>query len=121
MAVNFSKLVLLPNYATFARPVTIDPVASQPGVPAYPARGIFNTDDVDVEGEDGEIYSDQQTVLDVLEAEFAVVPQQLDRIFIPADAEAGPELGWYEIMDADTDGGGETTLVLRKWGAAKPS
>ena len=32
MAVNFSTLVYLPNYDTFARAVTITPLASQPGM-----------------------------------------------------------------------------------------
>ena len=121
MAVNFSELVYLPNFDLFARPVTITPLASRPGVPAYSARGIFGTRPVDVQTENGAIFSDQQTILDVLEAEFTVVPQQLDRVFIPGDLNAGPELGEFEVTDADTNGGGETTLALRKVVTAKPS
>ena len=43
MAVNFSTLVYLPNFDMFARPVTIIPMASQPGLPAFTARGIYDT------------------------------------------------------------------------------
>lgn len=120
MALNFSTLVYLPNYDTFARPVTITPLASQPGVPAYSARGIYGTRPVDVQGQDGSIFSDQQTILDIREAEFAVLPVQLDRVFIPDDADGGPSPGTFEIMDTEPNGGGETTLVIRKVVTAKP-
>jgi len=120
MAINFSTLVYLPTFDMFARPITITPLASQPGLPAYNARGIFDTRPIDVQAEDGSIVSDQQTILDIREAEFAVLPAQLDRITIPVDADAGPALGDFEIMDTETNGGGETTLVLRKVAAARP-
>jgi len=121
VAVNFSTLVYLPNYDTFARAVTITPLASQPGMPAYTARGIYDTRPIDVQALDGSIISDQQTILDIREAEFSVLPQQLDRVFIGSDADAGPALGDFEVVDADSNGGGETTLVLRKIVTAKPS
>jgi hypothetical protein len=121
MAINFSTLVYLPNYDTFARAVTITPLASQPGSPAYTARGIYDTRPIDVAAMDGNIISDQQTILDVREAEFTVVPAQLDRVYIGPDADAGPALGDFEVVDADSNGGGETTLVLRKIMASLPS
>jgi hypothetical protein len=124
MALDFSTLVYLPNYDTFARPITITPLASQPGAPAYTARGIFGTRALDVGAMDGSIISDQQTIMDIREAEFTVLPEQLDRIFIEADPAAGAtgdELGEYEIVDAQTNGGGETTLVIRKVRTAQPS
>jgi hypothetical protein len=121
MAVNFSVLVYLPQYDTFARSITVMPLASQPGAPAYTARGIYDTRPVDFAGEDGSIVSDQQTILDVREAEFSVVPEQLDRIAIPADADGGPDLGEFEVIDTETNGGGETTLVIRKIVTSKPS
>jgi hypothetical protein len=121
MAVNFSTLVYLPNYDLFARPVTVTPLASQAGLPAYSARGIYDTRPIDVQAEDGSIISDQQTILDVREDEFTVIPHQLDRIQIPADPDGGPDLGEFEVTDAQTNGGGETTLVIRKIVAAKPS
>jgi hypothetical protein len=121
MAVNFSTLVYLPNYDMFARSIIVDPIASQPGVPAYTARGIVGTRDIDVQAMDGSIYSDQQTICDIREAEFTVLPAQLDRITIPADVDGGPAWGEYEVTDADTNGGGETTLSIRKVQTSLPS
>ena len=121
MALNFSTLVYLPNMDTFARKVTVTPLASQPGAPAYSSRGIFDTRPVDVAGMDGSIISDQQTILDVRDAEFNAVPEQLDRIHIPADADAGAALGDWEVVDTESNGGGLTTLILRKFMVAKPS
>lgn len=121
MAVNFPTLVYLPNFDLFARPITITPLASQPGLPAYNARGIYDTRPIDVQAEDGSIISEQQTILDVLEAEFSVVPDQLDRIHIPADPDAGRDLGDFEVTNSETNGGGETTLVIRKIVTARPS
>lgn len=114
MAINFSTLVYLPAFDTFARAVTITPLASQPGAPAYIARGIFSTRAIDVAGMDGSIISDQESILDVRDDEFAVIPAQLDRIHIPPDPDAGRDLGDWEVVDADPNGGGETTLVIRK-------
>ncbi len=124
MGIDFSTLVYLPNYDTFARPITVTPLASQPGSPAYASRGIFDTRAVDVQAMDGSIVSDQQTILDVRNAEFTVVPEQLDRIYIGPDAEAGAtgdEIGDYEVIDTEYNGGGETTLVIRKLMVSKPS
>ena len=121
MAVDFSTLVYLPNYDTFARPVTVTPLASQPGLPAYSTRGIYNTRPLDVMTEDGATFADQQSILDVRDVEFSVVPTQLDRIFIPSDPDAGAELGEYEVVNAESNGGGETTLLIRKVVVSRPS
>ena len=121
MAIDFSTLVYLPNMDTFARGIMVTPLASQPGFPSYEARGIFDTRPVDVQGMDGSIISDQQSILDVRDVEFTVVPEQLDRIYIPADANAGAALGDWEVTDTESNGGGLTTLVIRKIITAKPS
>jgi hypothetical protein len=122
MAVDFSTLVYLPNFDMFARPITVTPLASQPGLPAYTARGIYDTRPIDVQAEDGSIVSDQQTILDVLDVEFAVVPEQLDQIVIPDDPGGGvPGLGSFEVTHTESNGGGETTLVIRKLMASRPS
>ena len=113
MALNFSSLVYSHCFEIFARPVTITPVASQPGAPAYSARGIFSTQPIDVAAADGSIVSDQQTILDIMEIEFPVLPKQFDEVYIgPVDDIPGE--GSWQITDADTNGGGETTLALRK-------
>ena len=119
MGVNFSTLLYAPVFDMFAVPITVNPVASQPGAPAYGARGIFDTTDIDLVGIDNSIMSDQRTELYLREAEFGVLPIQKDLITIPLDCNNAP-LGDYEVIDADTNGGGETKLTIRKIVAAKP-
>src|SRR4051794_4955788 len=120
MGVDLSTLIYLPNYNFWARPVTFYPVRSQPGLPSYNGRGIFNTKDIDIISNDGSTVSDQRTYLDILEREFEILPTQQDRLYIPADPSGMPAVGWFEINDTDVNGGGETTLILRKWTGAAP-
>jgi hypothetical protein len=120
MPVNFSDLVYLPNFNTFARAIFITPLASQPGQPVYQARGIFDTVPIDVVALDGSIISEQRTILDLREVEFAVLPAQGDQFAIPADGGL-PDAGSWEAIDTSRNGGGETTLTLRKLMTAKPS
>lgn len=119
MAINFHTLVYQPVFDTFARPVIFTPIASQPLAIAYTARGIYDTRPVDVLAQDGAVLSDQQSILDILEEEFGVLPVQLDRVSIPAVDDI-PAVGDFEIMDADSNGGGETTLTLRRLVVAAP-
>jgi hypothetical protein len=114
MAVDFSSLLYGPAVSTFGRKVVVTPIASRPGKPPYTARGIFETDPVDVMGQDGSIYSDQRTQLSVRDVDFAVVPEQFDRIYIPADTSGGPDLGNWEVADVDVNGRGKSILQLRK-------
>lgn len=109
----------LPCQDMFAVPITVTPVVSQPGAPAYAARGIFTTGSVDVGLTDGSVFSDQQTILDVRNAEYAVVPMQGDRILIPYDCN-GEARGEFEVVDTSDDGGGQTTCTLRKFEAPRP-
>jgi hypothetical protein len=112
--INFATLVYLPAFDTFAVPVTFNPLVSAPGSPPYTIRGIFDTRTLNVLAENNSIYSDQQTILDIRESEFAVIPQQGDHATIPVDCN-GVNQGEWVIVDSSTNGGGETTLVLRKW------
>ena len=121
MAVNFSTLVYLPNFDFFSRPITITPLASQPGMPAYTARGIYDSRPIDVQAEDGSIVSEQQTILDIRDEEFSVIPDQLDRIHVPADPDAGRDMGDYEVTNTENNGGAETTPVIRKIVTSRPS
>ena len=115
MGVNFSELVYAPNFDVFSVPITVLPV----GGAAYGSRGILGTRAVDVIALDGSIFSDQQTILDILESEHAVLPKQGDIITIPVDCNGAPQGDW-EIKDASTNGGGETTLVIRRVQPDKP-
>lgn len=119
MAINLSTQLYAPVYDFWARPITVFPVGSQPGMPPYNARGIFDTKAVDVVGEDGSIVSDTVTILDIREAEFSVLPAQLDRINIPASG-AGPSQGDWEVTDTAPNAGGETTLSLRQLADPEP-
>lgn len=116
MALNFPTLIYLPCMEVFARPVTITPLASQPGLAPYGARGIFDTNSMDVESdlEEDVFYSTARTELDILQAEFSVLPMQGDRISI-ADDELLPG-GEFVVSDIGDKGnaGGEVTLVLKR-------
>jgi hypothetical protein len=119
MGLDLSALVKLPVLDVFGRPIDVYPNASQPGAGSYRARGYFGTSELDVGAEDGSVVTDQQTFLDVREIEFAVVPSQKDLIGIPADG-AVPAEGMFEVVSATTDGGGLTTLIIRKLETARP-
>ena len=119
MAVNFSTQVYLPTYDTFARSVIFTPVKSQPNQAAYGARGIYGTVSIDVMAEDNSIISDARTILDIREIEFTVLPVQGDLVEIPTTS-GMPALGSFEIIDSNTNGGGETTLFIRKQVTASP-
>jgi hypothetical protein len=119
MAIDFTNKIYLLAQNTYSVDCTFNPLKSQPGMSAYASRGIYDTRPMDVMGEDGSIISEQQTIFDIREAEYAVLPIQGDRVNIPFDCN-GAALGDFEIMDADTNGGGETTLVIRKIMVAKP-
>lgn len=114
MPINWSEAVYKVCQDVFAVPITIHPIFSQPDGSSYEARGIYTTDDVDILTEDGGVYSDQRTICDIRTAEFAILPQQKDRITIPFDS-CGVPLGEFEIVDTNLNGGGEMTLEVRKW------
>jgi hypothetical protein len=113
MGVDFSTLVYSPAFDMFARPIVITPLASQPNGAAYNARGIYNHNRINVALEDGSILTEQETILDIRTAEFAVPPQQDDQVSIPADGDI-PALGDFLITSAWDNGGGEINLHLRK-------
>ena len=115
MGLNYSALPYLPAYDVFARPIDVLPA----GGAAYRRRGIYGTRPIAILAEDSSSVSDQETILDIREAEFSVLPRQGDRIFIPRDGDV-PAEGEFEVMDATRNGGGETTLVIRKFEAPRP-
>jgi hypothetical protein len=119
MAVDFSTLLYLQTQNLFGRWVTITPVVSNPGAPAFPLRGIHNTGPIDIETDMGMVMiGDQTTILDIRDNEvFAigqVLPQHGDLINIPAEGPI-PAEGDFVVTDVDRNGGGETTLTIQKW------
>ena len=119
MPINFSTAIYLQVQNVFGRSITLTPRMSQPNAPAYSGRGIFDTRATDVVGQDGTIFSEQQTILDIRDAEYPTMPVQGDHVSIPEHM-AIPGAGDFRIIDLDSNGGGETTLVLRKLVQAKP-
>jgi hypothetical protein len=119
MPVNYSDLVYSPTQDLYGRVIIVTPLKSQPTGQPYQARGILDIEAFDVTAQDGMIFSDTRIILDIREVEFAVLPLQGDQIDIPADSGLHAE-GKFEVLDADPNGGGETTLTLRYVVPAKP-
>jgi hypothetical protein len=108
---DFSSLVLRACMDTFARPVTITPLASQPSAPAYTGRGIWSSKPVDVQTESG-ILSSQIQTLDLRAVEFPVLPQPGDKVLVDAFGSL-PRIGLCLIEDTDDDGQGGIVLSLK--------
>lgn len=106
MPVDFSALVLAPAQAVFGRPITVDPLASQPGAAPYAARGIFSSRPIQVPGLDGTYTSDQETTLSIRLADYDVPPHARDLIIIDGTK--------YAAGDTHVDGQGGMTITLRK-------
>jgi hypothetical protein len=111
--VNFSTLIYAPVFDQFAISITINPIVSQPAGAAFAARGIFDSRQQIVALDDGSVIETQDTICDILIAEFGVLPVQNDIVTIPTDSSGGVR-GDYQITNTWDNGGGEMTLQLRK-------
>jgi hypothetical protein len=107
--INFSALVYGSCMDTFAIDVTFMTTLNG----TFINRGIFTTRELNVLAENNSIYSDQQTILDIRESEFPIMPVQGDHVMIDKDCN-GAYRGEFVIVDSSDNGGGETTLTLRK-------
>jgi hypothetical protein len=117
MAVNFSITNYLPCQELFGRPVSIKPIASQPGGETYTNRGIYGSGPVNSDLEDGTILSDQDTILDIRDDEYPILPEQGDEITIDVDPVSGRRrLGVFMVSNVWDNDGGEVTLQLKKIG-----
>lgn len=114
--IDFDALVLAPAMATFARPISVTPAASQPAAPAYRARGVWSVRNVDIQGQDG-IYSGQVRTLGVRLSEFAIPPVQGDRVDLPAVLSL-PAEATHTIEDVDDDGQGGAVWTMKQIGGA---
>jgi hypothetical protein len=110
--IDFDALVLKPAGDIFQIVVTYTPTASQPGAPAFVTNGVYSSTALDVEMQDGTIFSDQQTKLDIRLADFAEYPTEGDFVTItdPRHPANGRQF-WIGTMHQDGQGGGE--LLLR--------
>lgn len=105
MAIDFSALVLRPAMTAFRHDATVTPTKSQPGQPAYPARGVFSNRTIEVATEQGYVTS-REPVLGIRLDEFAVPPVQDDRVAL-----AGVS---YLVHDVHPDGQGGADLILKR-------
>lgn len=115
MGHDWANQIYAPCQDEFGREIWITPVASQPGQPAYQARGIYNHNRMNITLEDGSTFVEQETILDILAQEFPIPPQQNDEVTIPVDPlgmQTAP--GDFTITSAWDNGGGEISLHLRK-------
>jgi len=119
MGMNFEQMIYAPNFAQWARPITFMPIVSQPAVGGFAARGIWHCDLLEEVLEDGSLFVAQRMSLDILESEFPVLPEQGDQLTIPMDNMVRAE-GSFEVDSVTRNGGGETTLALRKLVTAVP-
>lgn len=103
---DFSSLVLNPAMLVFGQSITVTPVASQPGKPAYAARGVYASKAVQIPLENGGYHSTVQPTLGIRLADFIVAPMQDDVVTLGA-------LGTLEIADVIPDGQGGADCVLR--------
>ena len=110
--IDFDALVLKPASLIFEIKVSVAPLVTQPGAPAYGATGVYNKRDLDVEMQDGTIFSDHEVSLGIRVWDFAVPPDQGDLITITDTRH--PAFGQqYWVGDSDEDGQGGATLLLR--------
>lgn len=124
MGVDFSKLVLAPAMATFAKPVTVTPTASQPNAASYPARGIWTVQNTTIMGESGNVFSTVNLKFGIRFADYpATLPAQGDVITTTA---ANLPLGYWQgqidpnagidfvIDDVTPDGQGGAVIGVRR-------
>jgi hypothetical protein len=124
MGVDFSKLVLSPAMATFAKPVTVTPLASQPNAAPYSARGIWSVQSTSILGESGNIFSTVNLKFGVRFGDYPVeLPAQGDLISSKAadlplgywQGQIDPTVGIDFIIDNVTpDGQGGAVIDVKR-------
>jgi hypothetical protein len=88
---------------------------SQPSVPGFLARGIFDSNDIDVVGLDHEIITDARTELDIFMPEWVVYPIQGDLVDIPWEDDVDGGLFLVADVHGHGNAGGELTLTLQRF------
>lgn len=117
MALSFSDLVLAPCMDAFALAGMFLPVASQPGAPAVPVRGVWKKKAVIFDTGTG-YHSTTQATYGIRLVEWPTEPPQKYDLITINDALAAPEANTTWIVDDITsDGQGGTMLAIKR----KPS
>jgi hypothetical protein len=124
MGIDFSSLVLAPAMATFANPVLVTPLASQPNAAPYSARGIWSVQETTIIGEASNTFSTVNITFGIRWAEYpATAPSQGDWISTPAkrlplgywQGQIDPEAVIdFVIDDVTPDGQGGAKLWLKR-------
>ena len=111
--IDFDALVLKPASAIFEIKISVTPLVTQPGVPVYFAAGVYNKRDLDVEMQDGTIFSDHQVSLGIRLRDFPDGPPDQGDLITIVDIRH-PAFGQqYWVGDSDEDGQGGAMLLLR--------
>ena len=104
--IDFDALVLHPAIALMGEGVVIYPEVSRPGIGPFNAVGVYSSQPITVEMQDGQIFSDQQTRLGVRVKDFKHMPGRGDRIKIVRTGER------FWIGDIEFDGQGGAAFPL---------
>jgi len=115
MAFDFAQWVYSPCFDLFARQITFMPFKSQPNVPPFQSRGIFDTNEVDVIGHENEIITDARTELDIFMPEWSVYPVQGDMVDIAWESDVDGGLFLVNDVHGHGNAGGELTLTLARY------
>lgn len=111
--IDFDALVLKRAGMIFEIEIIVTPLVTQPGVPAYPAHGVYSKRDLDVEMQDGTIFSDHEVSLGIRLWDFYPAPPDQGDLITITDTRH-PACGQqYWVGDSDEDGQGGATLLLR--------
>ena len=111
-SVDFAYWVYEPCFGIFARSVTCYPVKSQPSNAGFLTRGIFDTNEIDVEAANGQIITNARTELDIFMPEWPVYPVQGDVFDIPWESDVDGGLFMVSDVYGYGNAGGELTLCL---------
>jgi hypothetical protein len=104
--IDFDGLTLGPAIMLLGEPFTFYPSKSQPLAGPVPVTAVFSSAPIDVELQDGGVFSDQQTTAGIQYSTWSSVPVRGDRI------KRNKTGIIYWIADVDDDGQGGASLSL---------
>jgi hypothetical protein len=111
---DFEALVLGPNEVIHGRPVSIIPLMSQPGLPAYPSTAIWSSKSETFLLAEGTLVSDQSDWIGLRVIDLpAILPAIQDRVNIPGRVPGWPPSPTFWISEVRLDGQGGVQLQLR--------
>lgn len=106
MSIDFGALVLAPNFDVFGVDLEVTLSKSRPGDPPYYGVGIFSSKPVNIAMQDGSVFSDQETTIDLKIDQWDYLPERSDRVKV-IDSDVA-----YWVADASVDGQGAVRLTV---------